>query len=283
MKKRMMTLFTRTPLHVGAGNSVGVVDSPIQRERHTRIPIIPGSSLKGVLADHWLEKDDKGKLVRSAEGVRLFGNESTDSASAGTLLIGEARVLAFPVRSAKGMFAWVTSPLALNRYARDTGCDMSGKLIALGEQDCMASPGVALEGDKVVLEEYVVAKKGEVDEVASLLKEMLKDNILWQAVTEHLVILSDSLFAYFVENACEVVTRIRVDNETGTAAKGGLFNQEEVPSETLFYAMIAEQSLRGKGEGAIDELKTKLDEVGGVLQVGANETIGLGFCDVEVK
>ena len=46
-------LFTRTPLHVGAGQSVGYADLPIQREPHTRIPIVPGSSFKGVLADLW--------------------------------------------------------------------------------------------------------------------------------------------------------------------------------------------------------------------------------------
>ena len=54
MEPRILTIFTRTPLHVGAGASVGAVDLPIVRERHTRFPVIPGTSLKGVLADLWL-------------------------------------------------------------------------------------------------------------------------------------------------------------------------------------------------------------------------------------
>ena len=53
MTSKILTLFTRTPLHVGAGASVGAIDQPIIRERHTGFPIIPGSSLKGVLADLW--------------------------------------------------------------------------------------------------------------------------------------------------------------------------------------------------------------------------------------
>ena len=47
MTTKILYLFTRTPLHVGAGASVGAIDQPIQRERHTGHPIIPGSSIKG--------------------------------------------------------------------------------------------------------------------------------------------------------------------------------------------------------------------------------------------
>lgn len=49
MTTKILYLFTRTPLHVGSGSSVGAIDLPIQRERHSRHPIIPGSSIKGVL------------------------------------------------------------------------------------------------------------------------------------------------------------------------------------------------------------------------------------------
>ena len=44
--KRILYLFTRTPLHVGAGASVGAIDQPIIRERHTGFPVIPATSLK---------------------------------------------------------------------------------------------------------------------------------------------------------------------------------------------------------------------------------------------
>jgi CRISPR type III-B/RAMP module RAMP protein Cmr4 len=49
MKRHLLTLYTRTPLHVGSGTSVDVVDLPIMRERITGFPVIPASSLKGVL------------------------------------------------------------------------------------------------------------------------------------------------------------------------------------------------------------------------------------------
>jgi len=36
-----------SPLHVGAGSSVGLVDLPVQRESQTNFPKIDASSLKG--------------------------------------------------------------------------------------------------------------------------------------------------------------------------------------------------------------------------------------------
>ena len=52
MNTKNLVILTRTPLHVGAGSSVGAVDQPVQRERHTGFPIIPGSSIKGVMTRH---------------------------------------------------------------------------------------------------------------------------------------------------------------------------------------------------------------------------------------
>ena len=66
MNQKVMSIFTRTPMHVGAGSSVGAVDQPIIRERHTGFPVIPGSAVKGVLRDyvHYEEtlKNEEEKL-----------------------------------------------------------------------------------------------------------------------------------------------------------------------------------------------------------------------------
>src|SRR5437870_3789444 len=67
MSPKILYIFTRTPLHVGAGSSVGAIDQPIIRERHTGFPVIPATTLKGVFADGWtneLKRDKDGNLVR---------------------------------------------------------------------------------------------------------------------------------------------------------------------------------------------------------------------------
>ena len=105
MKTKVMSIFTRTPLHVGCGSSVGAVDQPVTRERHTGYPVIPGSTIKGVLADLWTVKSEKGEYVREKEGIRLLGNDPADkkvAAQAGTLLIGEGKFSLSPCAARRG-------------------------------------------------------------------------------------------------------------------------------------------------------------------------------------
>jgi CRISPR-associated protein Cmr4 len=270
MEQKIMRIFTRTPLHVGAGNSVGVVDSPVQRERHTRFPIIPGSSLKGVLRDLEVTESDKSWL---------FGEGSDKDSSAGSLLIGEARVLAFPVRSAKNSFAWITCPLILERFKRDAKCNFEIPVFE-SENECFACEEVKLN-EKVILEEYCFSSKGEPEsDILGELKDIHPDEI-WQSLGERLVIVSDEIFSYFVSNACEVVTRICVDDETGVVKEHALFNQEQVPSETMFYAVIGAQAMRGNSEEeALAKLSEALKNANSLIQVGGDETIGLGYCSV---
>ena len=133
MKQNVLTLFTRTPLHVGAGSSVGAIDQPVIRERHTRFPVIPGSSLKGVLRDmvqenegekeaSWLFGWDKYEKTVEAQQQSDKKNVTT---LPGIFSIGEGKLLAFPVRSAKGCFAWITCPTILARLKRDMGADFA--------------------------------------------------------------------------------------------------------------------------------------------------------------
>lgn len=285
MIKRIMSIFTRSPLHVGAGNSVGAIDSPIMRERHTRHPIIPGSSLKGVLADFWIDDMENGK--RKNDAKLLFGSDDANSASAGQLLIGEGRILCFPVRSAKNAFAWITCPLALSRFARDAEVKLA--VPEVGKEDCFASDSLKL-GEKVVLEEYCLTLRGGppkevIDGVSSVIDG---GDDVWKSLPERLAIVSDEMFSHFAEQACEVVTRVRIDDEKGTVVEGALFNQEQVPSEAMFYAVVAAQDKRREGrieegKAALDKLGEKLRSAGGVLQIGGDETIGLGYCSVILK
>ncbi len=204
MKSQLLSLFSRTPLHVGAGSSVGIVDLPIIRERHTGYPVIPGSSLKGVLADLWnedLDKANKNTRKAKSEAEFLFGaNADPQKLEAGNLLVGEARILAFPVRSAKAGFAWVTCPLALGRFLRDTGKDI--KLPKLEDMNCLA-PGELLFNSanerSIILEEYVLNVKGRDDDqtiasIAALLAKLSNDSLWNGELKNHLVLLSDEMF-----------------------------------------------------------------------------------------
>lgn len=279
MQTKIMSIFTRTPLHVGCGSSVGAVDQPVVRERHTGYPVIPGSAIKGVLADLWNEKDERGHFVRSQDGVTLFGSDDTQNASAGRLLVGEGRLLAFPIRSAKGAFAWLTCPLALNRFKRDAGLVFTVSDVAAGAVSVTKDSVLKFEQGKVIFEEYPLAVAAEEIDGAlvAALAELCADSV-WAEMPKRLAVVSDELFQYFVENACEIANHNRIDDETGVVANGALFSQENVPSETLFYSVM-----NAAAATHLDLLGQKLDAENHLVQVGADITTGLGWCTAALK
>jgi CRISPR-associated protein Cmr4 len=267
MQTRTLHIFTRTPLHVGAGASVGAIDQPVIRERHTGFPVIPGSAVKGVLRDY------ANPSIPAADVDKLFGPE--DASAAGHLAFGEARLLAFPLRSAKGSFALATSPLALARYARDNNLPFDVPQIADGH--CLAADDVKLPNNKVALEEYIFIAQGAFpSDWAELLSSLLNDAVLKESKT-HLVLLSDGDFQHFAVNACQVQHHNKIDND-GTVVDGALFNTETVPSETLFYAPL--HAIRS--ESAENALFKHFSDGERLLQFGGDATTGLGFCTVKL-
>ncbi len=305
MNKKLIYLFTRTPLHVGAGASVGSIDQPIIRERHTGFPVIPATSLKGTFADEWNErvkvkrKKDNGQeeevevIQRSADGKWLFGETDANNAAAGALQFCEARLLAFPVRSARGSFAWITCPLILRRAVRDgvINIDLSNLSNPSDEQALFPAKNPIALNDKVVLEEYTFTRaNGFPPNLGSTLAALLPEDPVWQEVKDRLVILSDGMMSFFAQNACEVSQHVRIDDETGTAAGGALFNQENVPSETLFYAVLhasdertanKQKDKRRKAGEALEEFGKKVADRK-VFQFGGDASTGLGWCTVKL-
>ena len=45
-KPSIITMYAISPCHAGSGTSIGTVDLPIQRERHTNWPLIASSGVK---------------------------------------------------------------------------------------------------------------------------------------------------------------------------------------------------------------------------------------------
>ena len=302
---KILYLFTRTPLHVGAGSSVGAIDQPIQRERHTGFPIIPASSLKGTFADAWSdglleETNAKGetKKVRvkkdgtSTDAAWLFGSDSDQHAAAGALQITEASLLAFPIRSAKGSFAWITSPLILNRYRRALQADDLSITDAPSDEEAIFTKGGVLDvkDGQLVLEEYTFRHKANdslLGNASGHLEKLLPGDPVLALIKDRLVILSDGMMSFFAQNACEVAQHVRISDETGTAEGGALFNQENVPCETLFYSVMHFFAGRGekfkdrKPDDAVTEFSTKLP--GQVFQFGGDASTGLGYCTVKLS
>lgn len=286
MRQKLLYLFTRTPLHVGAGSSVGAIDQPIIRERHTGFPVIPGTSLKGVLRDTATRDDKLNKSDVDAIFGEGFGSGSKDF-SAGRVSFGEAKLLAFPVRSAKGSFAFATCPLALERLQREHGeLKVLPVLTEPKDMECFAGDTVTISRNNhtgVVLEEYKFARvagddgKFPGDWETALLG--LLDDPVWQAGKGRFVLLNNGDFSHFAKNACEVSQHVGIDPKNGTAKPGALFNLEAVPAEAFFFAPITSLA---RATGELDKL-VELFTRKPLLQFGGDGTTGLGFCTVKLS
>jgi CRISPR-associated protein Cmr4 len=293
-RSALLFIHALTSLHPGTGTALGHVDLPVQRERHTGWPLIPASSLKGILRGkcRGQNSDEERK-----QWLAVFGPETSSAAAhAGALSLTDARILAFPVRSLKGVFAWVSCPGALERLARD--------LSLLGE--AFAPPGfpvnfprpapnqaafgesLAVEKDAIVLEEYDFNLAGEdgLREVAGWVAEHgLADEPTRKRFQSHLAVLHDDDFSYFVRHATEVTARIGLNYDTKTVKEGALFYEEFLPPETLFYAVVLAEASRSDKQRmnaaqVLDYVRGKMPDV---LQIGGNETTGKGLCAVRLS
>jgi CRISPR-associated protein Cmr4 len=283
----LLFLHALTPLHPGSGTALGVVDLPVQRERHTEWPTVPGSSLKGILRAACRNPEEKGK--EDQELLAVYGPETADAdAHAGALSVTDARILAFPVRSLRGVFAWVTCPAVLERLVRDA--KLAGKEGPKNEDiprpgsdqiACAEGGGLVVSDGKVVLEEFEFTRAGEAKALAEwVAAAAIVDKGTQDRIKTHLAVLHDDYFTHFVRHATEVMARIGLDHERKTVKSGALFYEEFLPAETLFYAVVLVEKSRRKGKEMSEAevygyVKKNMKKV---LQVGAGETIGKGFC-----
>ncbi len=286
---RLAFLHALTGLHAGSGTALGVVDLPIQRERHTQWPVVWGSAVKGVfraaLEDAWSASGEDGAARDRLWAV--FGPDRDNASDhAGAVSFTDARILLFPVRSLLGVYAWVTCPEALRRFARD--CALAGvKAPAAADKPsgreavCAEDSPLAIEGKHVLLEEFEFLIKPGADGVRGWLAEHALGD---PDAAKRIVILPDDDFDHFVQHATEVTPRIAIDSKTKTVAEHALFYEEYLPAESVLYSVaIAEGSRSKKSDTrySADEVLALVQEAPGHLQFGAGQTIGKGICRVQ--
>ncbi len=319
-KAALMWLYAEHPVHAGTGSGVGAIDLPIQRERVTNWPIIQPSGLKGALRELFDKKairaqasdpDFKKKIAE------VFGPETlANDLHSGAVSFTEARLLLFPVRSLKGTFAYLTCPLALERLKRDletikacAGTDLTTfnnknlpTISHTNEDEILVHANAQKQPDsvlvitqngqnptsQVVLEEFTYTAVGNAS-VGQLAEWLLATaaSLPWldkNNLAKRLAVVTDNVFKDFVDMATEVITRNKIDDDTGTVAEGMLWTEEHLPRETVLYAPVfAAPSFQAKGAvlpEAQDVLKFLTDNGAGYLWVGGNTTVGRGLVRV---
>lgn len=274
MNTRPFLLHALSPLHAGTGHTPDIIDLPIARMKATGIPFLPGSSIKGVLRDARRATDRE-----KTEAV--FGPSDDPAAHAGALVVGDARLLALPVRSFRGTFAWVTSPLLLTLAKRDLE-DASLAIPSIDGRGARLARGSAcMDNGKLYLEDLdLSATEGtEATAWAQLLAPLVfaGDDIF----TKRFAIVDEDTMAFLWETATQVDARVRLDECTRTVAQGALWLEESLPPETLLIGLLAaDRSRRRNVSMTPDEVLGFALSGEEVHQLGGKATSGRGRCRV---
>ncbi|MFB3764600.1 MAG: type III-B CRISPR module RAMP protein Cmr4 [Methanotrichaceae archaeon] len=281
-----------TPLHVGAGKGVGFIDMPIMREKVTDWPLVPGSAVKGVLRDHFYQNGNSDQ--KNPKNIDIaFGKQVVDdSSNAGSLILTDAHIVCMPIRSLYGTFAYVTSPLVLERLKR--------VLEAVGyKPPAVPSPE---KNEAMVVEESKIAGKGKVyfedldfdakpDENTKKWAELLGAAIFpkditnetrWRSIfEERFAVLFDDSFNFLSKTGTEVTAHVRIEDETKIVAQGALWYEETLPAEAVLAGIAWCDRVYGDNGHDKGITKDKILETYCIndkldVQIGGKATVGKG-------
>jgi CRISPR-associated protein Cmr4 len=316
-KSKLFFIIAETPLHPGSGgDSTGIVDLPIQRERYTNFPKIEASGLKGCIREAFRNSNKQISLnshqinVNDTKIISLvFGPEDAEEAFASAISFTDARILLFPVKSLKGVFAWITCPMVLERFKEEmrlTGQNILDENVnILGLTNTVTNVSTLCIDSKIVLEEYTfaVSLKEETKKISQNLASKIfptrgGNDIykFWREKLEKdLVILSDDDFEQFVTSSTEVITRTKIDDKTGTVQSGALWTEEYLPQDTILYSLAMASPVRVEKDEAKEVFKAETPDkeaekvlqffelgIPEVIQIGGNQTIGKGFVKIQI-
>lgn len=300
MKNLFFALRALTPLHCGVGQGLNDIDLPTARHPVSGHPLIPGSSLKGVFKYEFTSENGKYfKGSNDASRVEaLFGGDGqTDNQFASAISMSDATVLALPVRSFYGTFAYLASSYTLE-------C-LKDQLVRIQHEGLPAIPQVSRERNgnfhvlvtadtilrrengKVLLEELdlVVDTETSADAWADVI-----DNLFFMGDTEgqeifkkRFAIVDDDVLNFIAETSLPVDAHIAIDERTGTVKPGALWYEETVAPESLFTGMITvSHSMKENVVASAEELTGIIANEGRIhCQIGGKATTGKGFVAID--
>jgi CRISPR-associated protein Cmr4 len=282
---RLYWLHCLAPTHVGTGRGVGYIDLPVYREKITNWPAFPGSGFKGVWADHYHNLAQATLKTRESKPKlkAAFGTVGDSGSNAGALIPTDARLVCLPVRSFKGTFAWCTSALALRLLHRDLRLAGFAGLPeppgAVAEESALVSAGSALKDDERIYLEDLDFKAQEADAAwgAYIARGVFPGDDAWQReFLLRFAVLPDVVFDYLTETATEVVTRVRIEEQTKTVAEGQLWTEESLPAESILAGLVSCERVYNGDSLSPQELLGEFASRELQLQIGGKASVGRG-------
>ncbi|MDP5213948.1 type III-B CRISPR module RAMP protein Cmr4 [Pseudoalteromonas tunicata] len=273
-------LFSQTILHCGSGQSVGIVDQPIARDRASNLPIVPGSTVRGVLKAFISQTDSQTGPSLSQS---LFGYDKQDGepSFAGALSITDAHLLLLPVRTVYGILAYATCPFILQRYKKDQKLDLTVPTPA-NDQALYPNGNPNHQNNLMVLEDLDLKAQecAHTQKWAEHIAQTLyiKNSPDHNDISKRIIVLPDTVFSFLAETATEIRTRIRINQETGVVDNGALWTEESLPAQSVLWGVFSVDEARLKDKNG-DKQPRFNDIINNepLLQMGGNMGTGNGL------
>ena len=270
MANKLFHITAITNLHVGSGKeNIGVVDNLIQRDVVTNLPVINSSSLKGALREHCDGNKDNKVFVEFVFGSEPGGTKDNKretepggtkdnkrETTPGNYKFFDAHLLAIPARSNQSPYYMVTCPMAINHYnetAKMFGIEVGITVPKKEDVSTRENGGIYIEDF-----EYSELKTSE------KIKKLINSDV-------DVVVISDKDFIELCDDEhLPVIARNCLDSKNPN-----LWYEQVLPRfSVLYFPLIA-------AEKYFDDFKNAVTDT--LVQIGANATIGYGFCKIEDK
>lgn len=250
----------KTNLHVGNENtsSYGLIDKSVQRDTLSGLPCINGSSLKGALNEFFaIAKNKDANFLKEVFGVDKKGRDL--ETQKGSYAFFDAQLLSIPVQSNNKLFYRATTLAVLEKFIQQLNIfgikypniDLS----AISPQD--NSP-IVFSNENTQLGDFNAVKGNKTAAIDEIEKLIGKDIALFSENDFKELCNDDNL---------PIIARNKLDN----GESKNLWYEQVIPQETIFYSLFL-----NTGNESIDkELNNQ------IVQIGANATIGYGYCELK--
>lgn len=257
-----------TNLHAGSGDSgIGIIDKMVQRDAVTLLPVIYASTLKGAFREYFEEGPRKSSLSQLAEAI--FGKNTKDSAGngqKGSHVFHEAQILALPVGSNLRPFFMVTSKENLLSWLNkaklfgaklDEGLEKEiNDLPLLNKGGAPLILGGAIPG--LIIDDH--ENVGASSAVCTNLRALIGESIV---LMNH-----DDFKAQCSDYSLPVIARNQLEN----GESQNLWYEQIVPHQSIFSFFVYNT----------DDKTPFADNVNNaVVQIGANSSLGYGYCEIK--
>lgn len=284
-KSAFFKITAKTNMHVGSGsNDYGIIDNLIQRDHITELPVINSSSLKGALrafCEFYELKEINsifGAKVKDTEDKEDAKKKEEQTPQAGQFRFFDAKFLAMPIRCGEfeeykdckkckeenatlkegdSSYEMVTSKAIKDELVSDFNLfDYCEKCKEENSSDKMVT-SKGIEGELEFENKSCEDCKIKVDHITSTFMTVCNDCLKKMADNYHL----------------PVIARNQLDN----GESKNLWYEQVMPRESQFYFRILYPDNKSTEFEKFRKIVTS-----NMVQIGANASIGYGFCKIEL-